>query len=64
MPFWFAVVLFLLALFGIFFSRRYLSKPVQTACIIGCTLLALACVVYLGLTLLFVDAVSHHPPAP
>ena len=29
-----------------------------------CILLALACAVYIGLTLLFVDAVSHQPPAP
>ena len=37
--------------------NRYIKK----GC---CILLALACTVYIGLTLLFVDAVSHQPPAP
>ena len=57
MPLWLAVLL-------LFLSRRFLSRPAQTVCVVLCILLALACAVYIGLTLLFVDAVSHQPPAP
>ena len=64
MPLWLAVLLLLLALRGVFLSRRFLSRPAQTVCVVLCILLALACAVYIGLTLLFVDAVSHQPPAP
>lgn len=62
MPLWLAVLLLLLALLGVFLSRRFLSRPAQTVCVVLCILLALACAVYIGLTLLFVDAVSHQPP--
>ena len=64
MPLWLAVLLLLLALLGVFLSRRFLSRPAQTVCVVLCILLALACAVYIGLTLLFVDAVSQQPPAP
>ena len=43
-------------------SRRYLRKPVQIVCIILCVLLALASAAYIGLTILFVDAVQNQPP--
>lgn len=64
MPFWLAVVLLILAAAGIVLSRKYLqkSKPALMLCIIGCALLALACAVYIGLTILFVDAVQNQPP--
>lgn len=60
MPFWLAVVLLILAVSGIVLSCRYLlkSKLARTLCIICCTLLALACVIYIGLTLLLVEAVQ------
>ena len=61
MPLWLAAVLLLLALLGIRLSRR-LGKPARTVCTVVCVLLALACVVYIGLTLLFVDAIQHQPP--
>lgn len=61
MPLWLAAVLLLLALLGILLSRR-LGRPARTVCTIACVLLALACVVYIGLTLLFVDAIQHQPP--
>ena len=48
---------------GDFFSRRYLRKPLQSVCVILCVLLAAACAAYIGLTLLFVDAVQNQPPA-
>jgi len=62
MPLWLSVVLLLLSLLGIVFSRRYLHKPVQIVCVILCVLLALASAAYIGLTILFVDAVQNRPP--
>ena len=62
MPIWLAVVLLLLSLLGIGLSRHYLRKPVQSVCVILCVLLAAACAAYIGLTLLFVDAVQNQPP--
>ena len=62
MPFWLAVVLLVLSLLGIVLSRRYLRKPVQSACVVLCVLLALASAAYIGLTILFVDAVQNQPP--
>lgn len=62
MPLWLAAVLLLLSLLGIVLSRRYLRKPVQIVRIILCVLLALASAAYIGLTILFVDAVQNQPP--
>lgn len=62
MPLWLAVVLLLLSLTGIVFSRRYLRKTVRSICVILCVLLAAACAVYIRLTILFVDAVQNRPP--
>lgn len=61
MPLYLSVILLLLAVLGLFFSHR-LGKPARTVCTVACALLALACAVYLGLTLLFVDAVRNQPP--
>lgn len=61
MPLYLSVILLLLALLGLFFSRC-LGKTARTVCTVACVLLALACVVYIGLTLLFVDAIQHQPP--
>ena len=63
MPLWLAAALLVLSLSGIFLSRRYLRKPLQSVCVILCVLLAGACAAYIGLTLLFVDAVQNQPPA-
>ena len=63
MPLWLAVVLLLLSLLGVVLSRRYLRKPMQTICVILCVLLAVACAAYVGLTILFLDAVQNQPPA-
>lgn len=63
MPLWLAVVLLLLSLLGVVLSRRYLRKPMQMICVILCVLLAVACAAYVGLTILFVDAVQNQPPA-
>ena len=62
MTLWHAVVLLALSLLGIVLSRRYLRKPVQSACVVLCILLAAVCAAYIGLTLLFVDAVQNQPP--
>ncbi|WP_296118932.1 hypothetical protein [uncultured Eubacterium sp.] len=62
MPFGLTAVLLALSLSGIFLSRRYLRKPIQSVCVILCVLLAVACAAYIGLTLLFVDAVQNQPP--
>ena len=61
MPLWLAAALLVLSLSGIFLSRRYLRKPLQSVCVILCVLLAAACAAYIGLTLLFVDAVENQP---
>ena len=61
MPLYLSIILLLLALLGILLSRR-LGKPARTVCTVVCALLALACAVYIGLTLLFVDAIQHQPP--
>ena len=63
MPLWCAAALLVLSLSGIILSRRYLREPLQSVCVILCVLLAVACAAYIGLTLLFVDAVQNQPPA-
>ena len=64
MPLWFAVVLLASAVIGIVLCRKYLrrSKTVRTLAIFIGVLLALVCILYIGLTLLFVDAVQNQPP--
>lgn len=62
MPLWLAVVLLVLSLLGIVLSRRCLRRPVQIVCVILCVLLAVACAAYIGLTILFVDAVQDQLP--
>ena len=62
MPLWLAAALLVLSLSGIILSLRYLRKPLQSVCVILCVLLAVACAAYIGLTLLFVDAVQNQPP--
>ena len=66
MPLWLAVALLALSVVGIVLCRKCLrrNKPVRIFCILFCVLLALACIVYIGLTLLFVDAVQNQPPVP
>ena len=63
MPLWLAVVLLLLSLLGVVLSRRYLRTPLPPTSLILCVLLAVACAAYVGLTILFVDAVQNQPPA-
>ena len=53
-----------MALGGIALSRRYLrhDRSAQALCIVVCALAALACAVYIGLTVLLVAAVQDRPP--
>ena len=64
MPLWLAVVLLASAVIGIVLCRKYLrrSKTVRTLAIFIGVLLALVCILYISLTLLFVDAVQNQPP--
>ena len=62
MTLWHAVLLLALSLLGIVLSHRYLRKPGQSVCVVLCVLLALASAAYIGLTILFVDAVQNQPP--
>ena len=65
MPLWLAVVLLIAALAGIALACQYLkdNRTVRILCIVGCGLIILACALYIGLTLLFVDAVQNGPVA-
>ena len=60
-----AAALLAAAMIGIALACKYLQKSstARTLCIVGCALIALACAVYIGLTLLFVDVVRNSPPA-
>lgn len=64
MKLWVAIVLLVLAVAGIVLSARGLRqrRALRTACVVLLSLAALACAVYIGLTLLFVDAVQNQPP--
>ena len=63
MPLWLAVVLLLLALGGIALSRRYLrhDRSAQALCIVVCALTALACAVYMGVTVVLGGAGLNLP---
>lgn len=65
MPLWLAVVLLIAALAGIALACQYLkdNRTARILYIVGCGLIILACALYIGLTLLFVDAVQNRPAA-
>ena len=58
-----AVLLLLAAVTGIVLACKLLRKnrAARILCIIGCVLIALACAVYIGLTIIFVDAAMNQP---
>ncbi len=64
MRLWVAIVLLVLAVAGIALSARGLRqrRALRTACVVLLSLAALVLAAYIGLTFLFVDAVSHQPP--
>ena len=65
MPLWLAVVLLILTGAGLALCRRYLrgNKTAYILCTLFCVLLALACIVYSGLSLLLLLAVPNPPRA-
>lgn len=60
MPLWLACVILLLAVLGIVLARRYLAtnRNARMLCITFCTILTLIAFLYIGLTLLLVNAVE------
>lgn len=65
MPLWSAAVLLAAAAAGMVLCHKCLrgNKTTRTLCMLFCALLALGCIVYIGLTVLFVGAVQNQPPA-
>ena len=64
MSLWMAVIGMIPVVVGFIASRRYpqKNKQVRIVCIIAYVFLAFICAVYVGLTLLFVNAVQNQPP--
>ena len=60
-----AVLLLALAVAGIVLVYKFLRKKtkLRIACIVLLSLIALALSCYIGLTLIFIDAVQNQPPA-
>ena len=60
-----AVLLLALAVAGIVLVYKFLRKKpkLHIACIVLLSLIALALSCYIGLTLIFIDAVQNQPPA-
>lgn len=65
MELWSAAALLVPAVIGFAAASRCLrqNKVARVVCMVLCALVAAACVTYIGLTLFFVDAVNHQPPA-
>ncbi|MDY3998616.1 MAG: hypothetical protein SOY73_05890 [Blautia sp.] len=61
-----AVLVLVLALIGIELAHKYMreKRKERIICVVLLSLLALACVAYIGLTLILVDAVRNQPPTP
>ena len=60
-----AVLLLVLAVAGIVLAFRYLRKKpkLRILCLVLLSLIVLVLAGYIALTLIFVDTVSHQPPA-
>ena len=60
-----AVLLLALAVAGIVLVYKFLRKKpkLRITCIVLLSLIALALSCYIGLTLIFIDAVQNQPPA-
>ena len=62
-----AVILLLVSVIGIVLICKLPRKNhrvLRIGCVILLSLLSLACIVYIGLTVIFVDAIQHQPIAP
>lgn len=64
MPLWLAAVLLVLAVACFIIARRRLPKgtPLRTVCLAVCLAAAVVCAVYIGLTVLLLDAVRNRAP--
>ena len=64
MELWVAAVLLVLAVLGIVLSSRILKQKnkLRVFCMAVCILAALALMIYIGLTIIFVYAVQNQPP--
>ena len=64
MELWVAAVLLVLAVLGIVLSSRLLKQKnkLRVFCMAVCIVAALALMIYIGLTIIFVYAVQNQPP--
>ena len=60
-----SALLLAVAVIGIVLTSKYLRerRALCIACIVLLSLIALAFICYIGLTLIFIDAVQNKPPA-
>ncbi len=60
-----SALLLAVAVIGIVLTSKYLRerRALCIACIVLLSLIALAFICYIGLTLIFIDAVQNQPPA-
>lgn len=59
-----AIVLLAISVIGIFLTIKYIkNRAARIICIVLSALLAAACAVYIGLNVIFINAVSTQPPA-
>ncbi len=65
MTLWDADLLLVLAVAGIVLAFRYLRKKpkLRIICLVLLSLIVLVLTGYIGLTLFFIDAIRHQPPA-
>ena len=66
MEFWVSVVLLVLAGAGLVAAATLLRQrqTLRIVCIVLCALLALFCVIYIGLTLIPIGGIQAQPPTP
>ena len=66
MEFWVSVVLLVLAVAGLVAAATLLRQrqTLRIVCIVLCALLALFCVIYIGLTLILIVGIQAQPPTP
>lgn len=60
-----AILLLAVAVIGLILTCKYVrkSRALRIACIVLLSLIALALACYIGLTIIFIDAVQNQPPA-
>ena len=60
-----SVLLLAVAIIGIVLTGKYLRerRALRIACIVLLSLIALVLACYIGLTLIFIDAVQNQPPS-